>query len=448
MTHLRPLQANHESISLADIPGLPEIEVHFTACRTGPEVNLVDIIDLSKKIIDRWTFPAVKAPRAVEMLERHIDVDKLPPGINDHEIYCNDHLMRSHVAHLSRNGKLFINVSDNYNGFCVYIIDISSGEAHIFPEDYDTRLMCYTSTGSFSPDNKHWMFLRWPFMDAINIKKGNSESTECEVGWIDTESLQSEIQYSLRSGDENHQITCSPSGRYAVFAPFKWDLNVPYPPVTLAENPEGYRMSNEGGIITYGLVTVDLQLKKHWKTDISVPVLGHFEFDPVDPDVFYTSAHNICPAPGGLMLEGPSAIFKLKIQDGRTVIVGKYSEEDLFRIRQHAVFRYENRTVIAATNFPNYLELINADDMTLWRRIELFKAPTIDLSHTGNAICPVYSESCFMINPSTDGKYIVLGNSECFSVYDVENNKVLDLKIPLYMPERYSDVGHTRSIGE
>jgi hypothetical protein len=193
---------------------------------------------------------------------------------------------------------------------------------------------------------------------------------------------------------------------------------------------------------------VDLIAKRHWKTDIPVPAPAHCEFDPLDPDIFYLSAHHISPAAGGVMIEGPAAIFKMRIREGKTIIEGSYTDKSFFRIRQHMPFLYQGRTLIAATNFPNYLDLIDAGEMVLWRRIELFPAPPLDFSATGNALCPVYPESCFFINPSRDGKYIVIGNSRYFSIYDVERDCMRDGRVPLYLPEGCTAVGHTRSVGE
>jgi hypothetical protein len=445
---MKYLKTRLDRLSVPDIRGLPEIDVTFTACRTGPDVNIIDIVDFSGKAIDRWTVPVIDVPQATEILKREFPVGKLPPDISSTETYCKDHLMRPHAAHLASNGNIFVALSDNYNGFCSLAIDTKLGKAYLLPEDFDNGLMCYTSTGSFTPDGVYWMFMRWPLKDSIGIMNGREKPVGCEIGVISTDGFQTKILYTLDSRDKIHQIKCSPSGRYAVFSPFTWDLRVPYPSVPISEDPAGYSESHSAGMKTEEVITVDLYAKRHWKTGVTVPGLAHFEFDPFDAGVFYVSAHNICPAVGGVMVEGPAVIFKMRINEGSTAIEGEYSDNSFFRIRQHIAFAYKGRTLLAVTNFPNYLELIDAGTMTLWRRIELFPAPPLDFSVTGNALCPTYPETCFYINSSSDGRYLVLGSSRCFSIYDIDNDRILDIEVPLFMPEGCHDTGHTRSRGE
>jgi hypothetical protein len=445
---MKYLEARLDHLPFPDIWGLPEIDATFTACRTGSDVNIIDIVDFSGKAIDRWTVPLIDVPQATETLKREFQVEKLPPGISSIETYCNDHLMRPHAAHLASNGNIFVALSDNYNGFCSLAIDTKAGKAYLLPDDFDNGLMCCTSTGSFTPDGAHWMFMRWPLMHSIGIMNGGKEPAECELGIISADGFQTKILYTLDNRVKIHQIKCSPSGRYAVFSPFTWDLRVPYPSVSISEDPDGYRESHSAGMKAEEVVTVDLHAKRHWKTGSAVPGLAHFEFDPLDAGVFYVSAHKICPSVGGVMVEGPAAVIKMRINEGSTAIEGEYSNDTFFRIRQHIAFTYKGRTLLAVTNFPNYLELIDAGTMTLWRRVELFPASPLDLSVTGNALCPTYPETCFYINSSSDGKHLVLGSSRCFSIYDIDNDRILDVEVPLFIPEGCHDAGHTRSKGE
>jgi hypothetical protein len=196
------------------------------------------------------------------------------------------------------------------------------------------------------------------------------------------------------------------------------------------------------------LVTVDLELVRHWRTDIPVPVPAHLEFDPVDPSLFYVSTHHFCPTESDLILEGPASLLKMRIGDGETLIEGEYSDDQFFRMTQHVPFLYQGRVLVAVTNFPNKLDLIDAESMSLWRRIELFPTPPLDLSRTGNVACPTYPGICLSMNPSKDGKYVVLQSSRDFLVYSVEEDRLLAATVPQYLPEGMKPVGHTRLAGE
>ncbi len=444
---MKPTRVTCEGISFADVPSLPEINAVFTACRAGPDCNVVDVVDFAGKRITRWTLPRTVFPAAVERLRARLPADDLPFAPITHEDFCRSILARPHATHLSRDGKLFVCMSDSHSGLCVPVIDTRSRQAWLFDEDCDEDLKCYSATGSFGPGGNTWMYVRWPFADALGSYGREIVRTECEIGRIETGSLESRAISSVKMPDRIHQITCSSTGRYAVMAPFRWDLNVLYPAASMQDDPAGYRRAHDAGFRTHDVTTVDLATGAHWNTPVPLAVLAHMEFDPLAPDTFYLSAHNMCQVKQGVILEGPAALFKLRIANGRTTIDARYSDDRFFRIRQHVPFVHRGRTLLAVTNFPNSLDLLDAATMTLWRRVELFPASGLDFSATGNVLCPDYPETCFYVNASDDGRYLVLGCSRHFNLYDIEEDRVLDTRVPLHLPPGFADVGHSRSLG-
>jgi hypothetical protein len=434
--------ATHETISFGSIQDLPDIDLVFTACRIAPGGYLVDIVDFSERTIDRWSLPLLKVPRALAELKNTVPGARVPFAVS-HETFFDDCLMGLHTAQLSGK-KLLLCMGDFFNGFHVPVIDTETGSAAVFPEDFAEPLMLYSSTGDFTPDREYWIFVRWPFRESLDILAGARDRACCEIGRIRLSDLQSEILYRMEGIDRIHQVSCSPDGRYLVFSPFRWEMNQPYPDASMANDPDGYRRSHQGGMKKDELITVDLEARSHWRTEIPVPVPAHFEFDPGDPSVFYLSAHHFHPIRGNVILEGSASLFKMRIRDGETLIEGQYSDDQFFRMSQHIPFLYGERLLIAVTNLPNKLDLVDAESMALWRRVELFPAPPVDRSATGNVICPVYPESCFAVNPSRDGRFIVLEASGGFLVYSLEEDSLLPARIPRFLPEGVKATGHTR----
>ena len=438
----------HERLPFDTQRELPEIDLVFSACRTKPGANFYDLVSFRDRTIDRWTVPFLPVPRAIDLLKQNVPADELPFGASSHEDHFHAHYMTPHTAQFCSDDRLFLGLGDPYNGTCIQVIDTREHRTHVLPEDFAEAPMLYASTGGFTPDGGQWLFVRWPFRDGLDIAGGRSELAECEIGALDTASLKIRTLHRLKAADRAHQVTCSPDGRYLVFSPFKWDLRVPYPAAPIEEEPTGYRRSHEAGIVPCTLVTVDLESGRHWETELTVPVTAHAHFDPADGRAFYFSAHNICPTVQGMMIEGPAAIYKLRIWDGETVIEGEYSDESFFRISQHTVFTFQGRTVVAVTNLPNHLDLIDGESMELWRRRELFPAPPLDLSATGNALCPPYPDLSLSLTASRDGRYVVLESARGWRVYDVEEDRLLDGVVPHRMPENGRPVGHMRTRGE
>ncbi len=440
-------RAEHERISFSGVPDVPAMDLLFTACRIAPEGYVFDILDFDARTIDRWSVPFIRIPGAIRELEAHIPAGSVPFGYS-HREYHDECIMGLHSAQLSPDGRLFIGMGDFYNGLFSYLIDTASGEARGLASGFDRDLMLYSSTGDLTPGGEHWLFARWPLRDSLDIINANSTRVRCEIGRARASEPEVEVLYRLKNADRVHQVTCSPDGRHVVFVPFRWDMNVPYPPASMDEDPGGYRRSHEGGMKLEELVTVDLESGRHWRVEIPVPVPAHSEFDPLEPSVFYLSAHNFHPVKGGVVLEGPATLFRMRIRDGETLVEGSYCDDEFFRISQHVPFLYRGRALVAVTNLPNKLDLIDCRSMSLWRRVELLPAPPLDFTGTGNLLCPDYPGSCYSLNPSRDGKYIVLEDSQGFLIYSVEEDRVLPARVPRYLPEGARAVGHNRLAGE
>jgi len=358
--------------------------------------------------------------------------------------------VKPHVAQLCADERMmFVSTGQVTSGFCNYVIDTQKHRAFVFPDDFDETFMLYTATGCFTRDRRAWLLVRWPLEQTFDVVGSSRETVDCEIVRIDLPSLEMQSIYELDNADTIHQLSASDDDRHLVFVPFNLTPKVPYPDTSIDDDAEGYRRSHEAGLQKTDLVTVDIHNRRHWRTGIPIPCPAHLEFDPADARVLYVSAHNFSGSPRGeAILEGPGAIFRMRILDGETVVEKHYSDQEFFRITQHMPFRFDDRTLVAVTNMPNKLDILDGENMTLWHREELFPASPLDFSKTGNAVCPVFPKSCWSINPSDDGRYIVLESGSCLMVFDVGRRRLLDLSLSRRIPEGFLGVGHTRLKGE
>jgi len=83
--------------------------------------------------------------------------------------------------------------------------------------------------------------------------------------------------------------------------------------------------------------------------------------------------------------------------------------------------------------------------MMLWRDVELFAAEPINQA---GGLSPETRFTVYSLNPSSDGKFIVLENASDFIVYDVVEDRVLDVRINRWIPPGYAGRGHTRTLGQ
>jgi len=63
-------------------------------------------------------------------------------------------------------------------------------------------------------------------------------------------------------------------------------------------------------------------------------------------------------------------------------------------------------------------------------------------------LSPENKMTVYSLNPSTDGKYIVMENADSFIVYDVNSDKILPSTVPRSLPKGFVGRGHTRTIGQ
>ena len=444
---MRQLETVFEEIPFEDVEGMPEIKVTFSGCRLGSDRLGFDIVNFLEKKISRWTTLHFKALRGMETIRTQMIARESSANKKKFD-YLWAEASKMHAVHASPQGNLVVCTGNLHCGFCVLVIDTKLNRTLIFPEDFDSDIKLYSTTGGFTPDKEHWFFVRWPLDDALDILEGKMDMAKCEVGRFNLDTFEAEIIYEMDNADNIHQITCSGDGRYLVIAPLKYDPKIPYPLVSLQEDPLGYRRSHEAGLHKSELTTIDLKNNRHWRTEISVPVPAHFEFDPISPHIFYVSSHNFSLSlRDEIILEGPGAIIKMEIRDGETVAVGQYSDEEFFRVTQHMPFCFEGRTLIAVTNFPDRLDIIDGQTMTLWHRHQMFPAEPLELNEIGNLVLSELPESCFSINPSTDGKYIVLESVAGMLIFDVANRKFLKQTVSRQIPTGFRGTGHARPYG-
>lgn len=398
-----------------------------------------DIMHFAERNLERWWVPEPPIQSAVKTFKEIIPSDMLPDPCSFPGCLYGYNFM-GHTCHYSPD-KMIISA----NVFYLYIINTKTKKASVIPDDYDKKLYIYCDTGCFSSDYEYWYFVRWPMSEAHEVRHGKRDTVSCELGRLRILDQSLEILYTLDYSDNIHQINIF-DDRFLVFTTFKWEMNIPYPESSISEDPEGFRKSHLGGMKLNDMATVDIEDKRHWFTEIPTPVPAHFEVDPKDNHVFYVSSHNFSFHQNDLILEGPGVIYKINVSENHTTIRDRYSDKNFFRLTQHKPFVYKNRVLIAVTNLPNHLDILDAESMSLWRRVTLFDCPAMDFETTGNALCHKDPRMCLSLEVCRHGEYIVLESSNNILIYSLKKNRVITT-IDRHLPEHGTKGGHTRVMG-
>jgi len=349
-------------------------------------------------------------------------------------------LGKPHCIHFSKIGILCAT-----NGFFTIYLDIANNYAYLGPEKFlDSVPYHYSKQGGLSPDGKRFYFVKWPLIDWAELIKGNRTTVECTIGFTDLQSFEEQKLLEFNYQDEIHEITCSPDEKHLVCGTFKQDFLCPYPRLPFALNKRGYRKAHhKGGIKLQSLVTINIKERNIWFTKIPYPTIGHFVFDPINPNYFYVSAHNLFYHQLTTYINGNGYIVKLRILDSHTEIVSTFGEAELYRVFQHDAFKYQNKVFIAVVSYCNVLYIIDSDTMQLYRKVPLGKKLILDFKYG----CHMSSDDpdvCFTANASYDGRYIIVGNQKTFFAYDMEKDSLFSYRDVL-PPNDGIGIGHTRS---
>ena len=425
------------------LPVLPlQLIVPHTGRNSGRPALCYSVVDFRKQHIQSWSVSLPSCRKTDALFRAH--VRRYRPGYLRLRMPFMG-LGIPHCSHMSKKGVICAS-----NGFYSHVIDTRSNSVRIFPSDYLTAIpMHYSKQGNFSSDGEQWYFVRWPLTGWADIVDGKAASVPCEVGRVALNGLEEEILLRVDYQEETHEIACSPDDRHAVFCTFKQELCIPYPRASFFSSRHGYRVSHQAGMRPQRLVTLDLKGRTHWLTELPAPVIGHHAFDPDDPAVFYSSAHNVVFHEMSAILEGAATLLKLRIGDGKTSIEGRYSDSQFFRIFQHEVFKYRNETYIAVMSYPRYLYILKTRDMTLHKRVQVAPGGLSDFCDHGNILCEQTKGIYFTVNASEDGRFIVMGSDADFLMYDMETDQLIPIK--RHLPKGFGvgeSIPHTRTCGK
>ncbi|MDF2841861.1 MAG: hypothetical protein K0R00_287 [Herbinix sp.] len=421
---------------------LPRIPLQITVCSydkpSGMRAIKIILLDFDKQKMGYWV---VQQPPVYEMeglYRRYVPKHKSEylrlkiPFIG---------LSKPHCVHFSKTGVLCAT-----NGFFIIYIDTMNNYAYLGPDDFvKSAPWHYSKQGGLSPDGEKLYFVKWPLTDWVKRIDNINPTVRCTVGFTDLKTYTEHKLLEINYQEEIHEITCSPNEKHLVCGTFKQELLYPYPKIPFSLYKKAYQTSHKkGGIQTQDLVTIRLIDRSIWLTRIPYPTIGHFVFNPIDSEEFYLSAHNLFYHQLTTYINGRGYIVKLRIFDGHTDIVSVFEEDELYRVFQHDIFIYRNRTYIAVVSYSNILYIIDANTMQLYRKIPLGKKLIMDFTY-GCYMSTDDPDICFTANASYDGRYIIVGSRNMFLAYDMEEDTLIPYMDSIPSKDGIG-IGHTKSL--
>jgi hypothetical protein len=183
----------------------------------------------------------------------------------------------------------------------------------------------------------------------------------------------------------------------------------------------GMFVNEENELIPSKVLILDLKNNKEW-TISRFKVAAHAQFDPIDPDVIYFSNHNfqfehshllklLKNANYTLRFRGPAAIYKYRLTADGPVEEGIFTSKDLFRLTNSHVFTHKGRKILAAMGAPNYIFIVDANDLTEIKSLEVMEKETNQPAYIGT------------FAPSPEGDNLYIQTQRSFQVIDIESGQ-------------------------
>ncbi len=189
----------------------------------------------------------------------------------------------------------------------------------------------------------------------------------------------------------------------------------------------GMYKDKENNLIPSKVLVLDLKNAKQWIISRFI-VAAHAQFDHDDPDIIYFSSHNfefvhtniiklIRKAIYGINFKGPASIYKYRLTPEGPKEIAVFTKSDFFRLTNFHVFNHREHKIIAAIGSPNYIFILDANDMKYIKKIELNHPKTIKTLYR-NIPCIIGT-----ISLSLDCEKIFAHTTRSFQTIDISSGK-------------------------
>ena len=189
----------------------------------------------------------------------------------------------------------------------------------------------------------------------------------------------------------------------------------------------GMYLDEKKDIIPSKVMIIDLKRHREWILDRFI-VAAHAFFDPDDPDIVYFSNHNfefkhsnifklLRRGAYSVKFRGPASVYKYILTPEGPREMGVFTQDDFFRLTNMHVFSHRGRKVVSAMGFPDVIFLIDADDMSLIRKIWVRDPVSLKRFYLKK---PTLIGT---IAPSPDGEQLFVQTTGSFQIVDVNTDK-------------------------
>jgi len=261
----------------------------------------------------------------------------------------------------------------------------------------------------FDPDTDELYFMSYSLKDSLKRAINPYQKVFCKILKHENKTGKTKEIWQGDFVDYLHDILINKNRQYCVV-------------------PElGMFLDNERNLIPSKVLIVDLKNNKQWIISRFI-VAAHAQFDPNDPDIIYFSNHNfqfqhsnifklLKKTSYSIKFLGPASVYKYRLTSDGPQELGVFTDSKMFRLTNFQVFNHRGRTIIAAMGSPNFIFIVDAQNMKLIKKIEVKNERSFKHLYR-NIPCLIGTFS-----PSIDGEKLYVQTTRSFQVIDVCSGK-------------------------
>ena len=366
------------------------------------------LIDLAEHTVTTWriNMDALVAHLADWVHTRYPGAQLPLHGPLEEYLYTR---LRFHVARCWKE-KLYLYP---INGFFFLCLDLHSDDYQVIYEDPSD---VYCSTNQIRDGAIY--YTKWNLMDSFSRRKAQDD-IPLTFGRYDIAGGRFEVLGQTMGPDNIHDTALSPDARYMVAVEMPRTVPVPPHPVEEENTPEHLLRVLHGGIGRSRILRFDLGTKKLESVyDDRSP--SHIVFDKRCANTAYIADSNLWST----YCFGAGRMGRYDFGQGirRT---GSYEAEDFYRIPSHDILLYQGKSLLCATVFANQVHVLDAESMTLHRKISFSKKRRVpDFTH-GPYRYPDHDRTPYTLHPMDGSPYLILASLWGIRILDVDSGRVV-----------------------
>jgi len=309
-----------------------------------------------------------------------------------------------HTVTFLGNGRFIVNL---WSWFGYVLVDTTAKTAEYHTLNKQSNDTVLGSQQCFDSQANTLYAMSYSLSDSIKRIATPTHPVEFEIFKHSLDTSATETIWRGALSDYMHDIIVNKTGQYCVACEL------------------GMYKNTDHNILPSKVLIVDMKNDRSWKIDRFI-VAAHACFDPRDPNIVYFSNHNfefkhsslwqlIKKGSYAVKFKEPASIYKYELTPHGPREIGVFTHPDFFRLTNMHAFVHRGHNVIIAMGFPDELFLINADNMTLVRKI--FIKDPVSLKH-------FYSKNRSLVGtiaPSPDGEKLFVQTTHSFQIIDISS---------------------------